>query len=277
MAITLSAGQLAAIRAEIQQNYYERSILGPSFVDDSELIPQGSVSYTYPIFSKATLQDKASGVALTDTTMTLSGDTLTLNKHKGRLVSVEDIDEAQSVPNLGAAIVRNYAEAWVEQFESDLWTEAKNVSAATPDHILQLGSTGNALNVPNIVAGHKLLNDQKLPRTDRFLVVSTAQEAEMLQIDNFIRADAYGSPESLRNGEIGRVYGYTVLVSTSAADAEAMMYHRSHVAYAIQRMPKFESDRDINNLADKYAISLLYGIKARRSGIYGVLFNATGT
>ena len=98
----------------------------------------------------------------------------------------------------------------------------------------------------------------------------------MLDIADFVRADAYGSAGGLINGEVGRVYGYRVVVSTSAAAAEALMYHRDHTAYAIQRMPKFETDRDVPNQSDQYALSLHYGVKALRSGIYGVFFNDDG-
>lgn len=57
-------------------------------------------------------------------------------------------------------------------------------------------------------------------RANRFdpdaMVVHPDLEAELLKIDDFVQADKYGSPENLRNGEMGRVFGLTVYSSTTA-------------------------------------------------------------
>ena len=78
------------------------------------------------------------------------------------------------------------------------------------------------------------------------------------------------------NGEVGRLYGMAVVVSTTVPADEAMVYHRDHCAWAMQQAPKFERDRDIKGLKDEYALSMQYGVKVLRSGIYGVRLNVTG-
>ena len=58
----------------------------------------------------------------------------------------------------------------------------------------------------------------------------------MLNLAQFINADQYGGREALLNGEIGRVFGFRVIVSNLLADAEAYAYHRSCLAFASQKM-----------------------------------------
>lgn len=278
MAVTLSAGQLEAIRSIIQENYYKMARLGPTIMNQSEAVQPGSLSVDFPIISKAAMGDKTLGTALSDSAFTLTADRLLLNKNKAIYTTVEDRSELQSVPNLGSSIVREFAKAWVEQLESDVWTEIALTSTAAPDHLIPLDDgTADQLTQAQLLEARKLLNDQNLPTEERFIALSPKQEKAILSIADFVRADSYGSAGGLINGEVGRIYGCAVVVSNTVPADEAAMYHREHCAWAIQQAPKFERDRDIQNLSDEYALSMQYGVKVMRGGIYGVRFSVTGS
>lgn len=49
-----------------------------------------------------------------------------------------------------------------------------------------------------------------------YIIVHPSMEGEMLKIDNFVHADEYGDSRPVQQGEMGTVYGMTVLASTTA-------------------------------------------------------------
>jgi hypothetical protein len=78
------------------------------------------------------------------------------------------------------------------------------------------------------------------------------------------------------NAELGRIYGFTVLMHTELVAAEFLAYHKSHAGYATQISPAFDTNKDLKNVSDEFLLHTLYGVKVLDSGKRGVWFNATG-
>ena len=81
------------------------------------------------------------------------------------------------------------------------------------------------------------------------------------------------------NGEIGRVFGFRVIVTNQfSSDSEFVAYHRSHVGFARQMAPKFERQRSsLTKLSDEVSLSLLFGVKQLDSGNRAVYADETVT
>lgn len=90
------------------------------------------------------------------------------------------------------------------------------------------------------VAARKTLNDQAVPKAERYLVVGSAVEAAMLTSDRFVkvsdRGDA-GATSAFEDAAVGRVAGFTVLESNALDEDEAYAYHRTAFVLAA-RTPK---------------------------------------
>lgn len=87
-----------------------------------------------------------------------------------------------------------------------------------------------------VAAARKALNDAEVPAGDRTLLVGSAVEAELIQLDNFVKANESGSTSTLRDATIGRFYGFTVVSSNRIAPDEAYAFHKT--AYVLsQRAP----------------------------------------
>ena len=150
-------------------------------------------------------------------------------------------------------------------------------SASSPDHIIdQFGSSGT-LTLAKILNARRLLDNQDVPEDDRFMLINPEQESELLALQAFYDASQYGAREGLMNGEIGRVYGFSVIKSTVCAADVALYYHRSACAFARQVEPKWEQDRNLSKLANEYSLSCLYGAKILDSGKRNVTANASGS
>ena len=111
----------------------------------------------------------------------------------------------------------------------------------------------------------------------RFMLISPDQEKAMLQLANFIEVDKYGADATaLKNGELGRVYGFTVLMHTELAASETLFWHGSHVGFARQIQPEYATDFQLASVSQEYLLHNLYGTKVLDSGKRGVFFNGTG-
>lgn len=72
--------------------------------------------------------------------------------------------------------------------------------------------TGTAGTAPDSVASitsvRKIMNDNKIPMAGRNLVLDTAADAKLLELDTFNRVDASGTSDALVNAILGKKFGF---------------------------------------------------------------------
>jgi N4-gp56 family major capsid protein len=273
----LQATSQALVASIVQEVLKQKAVLLPTVTDYSSFAVKGSKSVGIPRRSQFAAASKAENSALTAQELTFAVDTIDLNLHKAVYASIERAPGYQANVNAQSEVVNEMALELALQSDKDIITCLKGTSAAAPDHRVQFANTPtNTIQQTDILEARRLLNVAKVPMADRFLVVPPDQEKAMLLIGDFVRADSYGNANGLMNGELGRLYGFTVLMHTELVAAEFLAYHKSHVGYASQIQPEFDTNKDLKNVADEYLLHHLYGCKTMSSGVRGVWFNATG-
>lgn len=274
--VTASSQEIVA--ALVQETLKQKSILMPSLMDYSRFAIKGSDQVKIPRRDQFAAADKTENTSLTAQAMTFSVDTISLNKHKAILARLERIASKQNMVDTEAEIVKEMAAELALQVDKDLIVELKLASSSAPDHILDYTDTvGDVIAAADILEARRLLNVQNVPQEDRFLLISPTKEKEMLQIANFIEVDKYGPNDAIANAELGRVYGFRVLMHTELAAAESIFYHKSSVGYAFQQQAEFDVDKDLPNVADEYLLHQIYGCEVLDSGKRQVFFNGTGS
>ena len=83
-----------------------------------------------------------------------------------------------------------------------------------------------------LVDARAALNDASVPATNRWLVVGSELEADLLKSELLSQANTSGSAQTLRNGVVGQVAGFNVLVSHSIAPDVGFAYHSTAFALA---------------------------------------------
>jgi N4-gp56 family major capsid protein len=152
---------------------------------------------------------------------------------------------------------------------------AKNIDSALTALYAGLtqyvGSGSVQITDANLLAAKLKLDNADVPRTNRYLVVSPSAESDMLAIDKFVRADAIGSGDAIKNGMIGKLYGMEIYSSTNIVVEDDttdvvhnLMFHKDAFGLALQKDITVEKNRDPRSLSDIYISQILYGVKELR-------------
>ena len=130
------------------------------------------------------------------------------------------------------------------------------------------------ISLSNIAQARLILDKEFVDSRDRYLIISPAQEKAIINLDNFKQADKYGSREALLNGEVGQIYGFTVIKSSLLDDDEAYAVHKKCVNFAMQQGLDMETQReDVEIRSTAYSFAVGWGLTVMDGGAYGVKFS----
>jgi hypothetical protein len=192
-----------------------------------------------------------SAEALSDTEVLLQ-----INQEKAFSVYVDDVDLTQ-VNGTFDAWVQSAGRALAEDSETYVLGKLldEGTEAGTPT--INSGETAKAA----IRLVRKTLADSKVPAANRYLVVNPAMSDLLLA--GLSDVALAGSADELRNGMLGRLYGFSVLESALLGDPDvptAVGYHSAAVAFA-STIDKVEALRAPNKFADIVRGLNVYGAK----------------
>ncbi|MDA2805710.1 N4-gp56 family major capsid protein [Nocardiopsis suaedae] len=153
-------------------------------------------------------------------TLTTTDQTLLIDQAKYFAFEVDDVDARQARDG-GQLLSKAAMEAadglrdTADQFVAGLMTTGAG-------NVLSAGSATTADEAYMIVLGLRLALDKaRVPSESRFLIVSPDFYALILQDPRFIDASRYGSTAPIRNGEVGTILGFSVMVSLNLPEGTA--------------------------------------------------------
>jgi len=266
-----SANSTAATEREIilsivQDELLRASMLRPTVTEypanpgeKSVSIPKFSASFDGPA------DINTDGATVSDfQDIAFAVDTIDLTEHKAIPYRITDRASLQSSVNVKAEAAKSAGKQMGIYMDDQIIARLREASAATPDHKIDLdgaavAGVATALTLDGITEARRLLNVQNL-NSERWMVLSPDLEKDLLDLDQFRNAEKYGSREALLNGEIGRVYGFRVMVHNGVSSNEAFAYEKEAVGIAVQQEVKFEEQRaDVRLQATDYAFTMLMG------------------
>lgn len=232
------------IIALVQKELKFAAKLLPYVTNLSPFVGKGMKSVSVPKLSSFTVQNRASAVAGDIQTLTSLKDTLDLDLNHYVSWLIDSSDEAQTsidaqmefLKRAGAAMGRKVDEELIAGIEA---AAGLNVGAApiTRDLILD--------------AREELFKNQA-DMSQVVMVVGPDSEKAMLKLDEFTRAEVYGSAV-IPAGMIGKVYGMPVIVHTGMSAGKALWWEVAGYAAAFQIQPSIAEQPEI-----------AYGTKAKR-------------
>lgn len=144
-------------------------------------------------------------------------------------VPITDEDLTLKIENFGTQILQPQVLAVAEGLEEMVAAEMLGATYATTLTV----DTTDPYNT--FVDGRQALNDQNVPKTERFAVVGSAIEAAILKSAHFKEVDKSGSDSALRDAIIGRVAGFGEAHGSNALPPNVgFLFHRTAYVLAMR-------------------------------------------
>ncbi|MCK5605125.1 hypothetical protein KAR91_24760 [Candidatus Pacearchaeota archaeon] len=275
-AFATSATEDTLINSIVQSELLNKAKLRATIRDESSKAGKGIKQIDLPkfttSFSGPTTQNADPQVMVDFQSPVFGVDSLLLDQWKNLAYQVSDRVSVQSKVALEAELAKSAGAAMGNWVDDQIIVELKLASAAGPDHLLDINGAdatnlGTAITLGAITKSRMLLNKQNADMDNRYLVISPDQEKVIIDLDNFTHADKYGSREALLNGEVGRIYGFRVIVHNALGVNEALAYQKDCCAMAVQKEVKYESQRaDVRRQATDYSFSIGAGFEVLQGG-----------
>jgi N4-gp56 family major capsid protein len=257
---TLRAAEAALVMAPLVKRY-------------DTLVKQRGDTIHIPHVSNLAAQDKAQNSEVTLQTVTETETPIAIDQWKEVSFEIEDIVKVQSQYDLRSEYTGKAGYAIAKAVDSDLL--ALYASLTSTD----VGTYGNDITDPVIVAALQKLDEVDAPLEDRFFVIAPSQKAAIMQLDKFVKADylgEYNLPTPVKRGANNRylwgdIYGiptyYTNQIPTTAGtplQTHNIMFHREAFALALQLQPRTQASYWQKDLAWLVTCDTIYGTAVLR-------------
>lgn len=213
--------------------------------------------------------------------LTTTDQTLTIDQAKYFNFQIDDVDAAQTAGDLMDTAMQRAAYALNDAADAFLL----QTIAAGVDTNNKIGSSAaialTAENIyENIVALKTKLDKANVPTTGRYIVVPPEIHALLLLDDRFVKAsDAGTANDTLLNGEVGRVAGFTVYMSNNVKYTtdhwEIPASVQTSTTYA-EQIVSTEAYRMEKRFADAVKGLHVYGAKVTDGKQIAVLYGKVG-
>ena len=209
---------------------------------------------------------------------------LVIDKHYEYSRMIEDITEAQALSSLRKFYTGDAGYALAKQVDTDLLqlgrdsqggdgTIAYNKAVIGGDgSTLYTGGNESAITDAGIRKVIQTLDDADVPMDGRVLVLPPVARNVMMGLARFTEqafVGDVGNNNTIRNGEIGNVYGVKVYVSTNCETATGdarigMMFHKDAFVLGEQMGVRSQTQYKQEYLGTLFTSDMLYGVKELR-------------
>jgi N4-gp56 family major capsid protein len=225
----------------------------------------------------------------TETQVTLQQSTesevqVLINQHYEYSRFIEDITEVQALASLRKFYTADAGYALAKQVDTDLLKLGRGVKGGdgtiaydkavigSDGSTLYTGTNEAALTDAAIRKVIQTLDDADVPMDGRVLVIPPVARNTLMGLSRFTEQSFTGEASganTIRNGQIGDVYGVKVYVSTNCETATgaariALMFHKDAFVLAEQMGVRSQTQYKQEYLATLYTADMLYGVKELR-------------
>jgi N4-gp56 family major capsid protein len=207
-----------------------------------------------------------------------------VNKHYEYSRLIEDITEVQALASLRKFYTGDAGYALAKQVDTDLLQLGRGAQGgngtvaydkaviASDGSTLYTGSNEDAITDAGIRKVIQTLDDADVPMDGRVLVLPPVARNVMMGLARFTEqafVGEVGGGNTIRNGEIGNVYGVKVYVSTNCETATGaarigMMFHKDAFVLAEQMGVRSQTQYKQEYLGTLFTSDMLYGVKELR-------------
>ena len=227
---------------------------------------------------------KASETAVTLIAATEDEVKILIDKHYEYSRFIEDITEVQALTSMRRFYTDDAGYALAKQVDTDMVQLGRVMNGGTNDNNYDAGYTGtdgstvydgsNAGALTDIAIRNMIqkLDDQDVPTSGRFFLIPPAARNTLMGLDRYTAMDFVGeaaSANTIRNGQIGNLYGIPVYVTSNADttatnDRVCLLGHKDAAVLVEQLNVRSQTQYKQDYLSTLYTSDTIYGVKELR-------------
>jgi hypothetical protein len=227
---------------------------------------------------------KASETAVTLIAATETEVIVPIDKHYEYSRFIEDITEVQALSSMRRFYTDDAGYALAKQVDTDMVQLGRVMNGGTADASYDAGYIGadgdtlydgsNAAALTDIAIRNVIqkMDDQDVPTTGRFFLIPPSARNTLMGLDRYTAMDFVGeaaSANTIRNGQIGNLYGIPVYVTSNADTAQGtdrvcLMGHKDAAVLVEQLNVRSQTQYKQDYLSTLYTSDTIYGVKELR-------------
>lgn len=279
---------------------YKKNLVMANLVTNINFVGKKGDTINIPKPTRGSASAKAASTQVTLIAATEGNQQVVINKHYEYSRLIEDIVEVQALDSLRMFYTADAGYALATQVDTDLMNLGRGLNGGDGTNAYTAaysGADGTTAYVAGTNAGVGALTDAALRRTlqrlddndfpldDRYIVIPPVAKNTLLGLSRFTEYNYVGEAgngNSIRNGQIGDIYGVPVYVTTKAdttsgstATRIALVGHKDALALATQQNVRSQTQYKQEWLADLFTSDTIYGVaELRDAGGYALAIPA---
>ena len=264
---------------------YKKNLVAANLVKKLNFRGKKGDTVHIPVPARGVAAAKVAANAVTLQASTNTDIAVLINQHYEYSKLIEDIAEVQSLASMRQFYTDDAGYALAKQVDSAVIQLGRGVNGGDgtadytgaysgADGTTAYTGTAGALTDAAIRRSIQRLDDNDVPMDGRFLIVPPSSRNTLMGLDRYTEqafVGEVGSANTIRNGEIGNLYGIPVFVSSNAdtatdGDRICLMGHKDFAVLAEQQGIRSQSQYKQEFLGTLFTSDTIFGVKELRDG-----------
>ena len=267
---------------------YKKSLVAANLIKKMSFKGKKGDTVHIPVPTRGSASVKSASTQVTLIAATESEVTVSINNHYEYSRLIEDIVEAQALSSLRQFYTDDAGYALAKQVDTNIIQLGRiaqggaNTAAYTKGYIGGDGSTAyvaasnnaSALTDAGIRRAIQRLDDSDVPMDGRYFIIPPSSRNTLMGLARYTEqafVGEVGSSNTIRNGEIGNLYGMPVFVSSNAdttsgstAARACLMGHKDGLVLVEQMGVRSQTQYKQEYLGTLFTADTLYGVAELR-------------
>jgi len=264
---------------------YKKNLVAANLIKRMNFKGKKGDTVNIPVPTRGSASAKAASTQVTLIAATESNIPVLINKHYEYSRLIEDIVEVQALASMRQFYTDDAGYALSKQVDTDIIQLGRGVNGGDgtagytgaysgADGTTAYTGTAGALTDAAIRRSIQRLDDADVPMEGRFLIVPPSSRNTLMGLARYTEqafVGETGSGNTIRNGQIGDLYGVPVFVSSNAdtatdGDRICLLGHKDFAVLVEQQGVRAQTQYKQEYLGTLFTSDCLYGVKELRDG-----------
>lgn len=264
---------------------YKKNLVAANLIKRMNFKGKKGDTVNIPVPTRGSASAKAAATQVTLIAATESNIPVLINKHYEYSRLIEDIVEVQALASMRQFYTDDAGYALSKQVDTDIIQLGRGVNGGDgtagytgaysgADGTTAYTGTAGALTDAAIRRSIQRLDDADVPMEGRFLIVPPSSRNTLMGLARYTEqafVGETGSGNTIRNGQIGDLYGVPVFVSSNAdtatdGDRICLLGHKDFAVLVEQQGVRAQTQYKQEYLGTLFTSDTLYGVKELRDG-----------